>query len=84
MIGSISTVADQMGSRLSWSGRCTRASLVGASPPFPTPFLDTSASMVFAFEGAAHGVVRPTPTPRRDGTPGFGNFVRARAPKSGP
>jgi hypothetical protein len=56
--------------------------LVGSPPPFPTPFCDTSASVVFAFPGAHHGV-RPRPT-RLDGTPGFGNAVSAGVPQSAP
>jgi hypothetical protein len=58
--------------------------LVGAPPPFPTPFFDTSASVVFVFEGAAHGLVAPKPAPRLDGTPGFGDEVSAGGPQSGP
>lgn len=58
--------------------------LVGAPPPFPTPFFDTSASVAFVFEGAPHGLVRPTPAPRLDGTPGFGDVLSAGGPQSGP
>ncbi|HET6283452.1 MAG TPA: FG-GAP and VCBS repeat-containing protein [Polyangia bacterium] len=57
--------------------------LVGAPPPFPTPFFDTSASAVFVFAGAAGGV-STTPSARADGTPGFGLRVTAGAPQSGP
>jgi hypothetical protein len=56
--------------------------LVGAPPPFPTPFFDTSASVVFVFPGAAGGV-STTPT-RLDGTPGFGAAVSAGVPQSSP
>jgi hypothetical protein len=56
--------------------------LVGSPPPFPTPFFDTSASVVFVFPGAAAGV-GTTPT-RLDGTPGFGNAVSAGVPQSSP
>jgi hypothetical protein len=56
--------------------------LLGAPPPFPTPFFDTSASVVFVFPGAAGGV-STTPT-RLDGTPGFGSAVSAGVPQSGP
>jgi hypothetical protein len=58
--------------------------LVGASPPYPTPFFDTSASAVFVFRGSGSGLVNPTPAPRLDGPPGFGNFVSAGVPQSGP
>ena len=57
--------------------------LVGAPPPTPTPYFDTSASVVFVFEGSAHGLVRPKPAPRLDGTPGFGAWVSAGGPQSG-
>jgi hypothetical protein len=56
--------------------------LLGAPPPFPTPFFDTSASVVFVFAGAAGGV-NTAPT-RLDGTPGFGAAVSAGVPQSGP
>jgi hypothetical protein len=56
--------------------------IVGSPPPFPTPFFDTSASVVFVFPGATGGV-SPTPT-RLDGTPGFGIGVSAGVPQSGP
>jgi hypothetical protein len=58
--------------------------LVGAPPPYPTPFFDTSASAVFVFKGDGAGLVNPTPAPRLDGTPGFGDFVSAGVPQSGP
>jgi hypothetical protein len=56
--------------------------LVGAPPPFPTPFFDMSASVVFVFPGAPGGV-STSPT-RLDGTPGFGDGVSASVPQSGP
>jgi hypothetical protein len=58
--------------------------LVGAPPPYPTPYFDTSASAVFVFRGSGTGLVNPNPAPRLDGTPGFGDFVSAGAPQTGP
>jgi len=58
--------------------------LAGAPPPFPTPFFDTSASVVFVFPGVSSGGVSPTPAPRLDGTPGFGVRVSAGVSQSGP
>ena len=57
--------------------------LVAAPPPYPTPFFDTSASAVFVFKGGGAGLVNPTPAPRLDGTPGFGDFVSAGGPQFG-
>ena len=57
--------------------------LVGAPPPTPTPYFANSPSVVFVFEGSAHGLVRPKPAPRLDGTPGFGAWVSAGGPQSG-
>jgi hypothetical protein len=53
--------------------------LVGASPPFPTPFFETSPSAAFVFRGSATGVERPA-APRLDGLPGFGSRVSAGEP----
>lgn len=53
--------------------------LIGAPPPYPTPFFDTSPSAAFAFPGAPGGVSH-TPAPRLDGPPGFGWTVSAGAP----
>jgi hypothetical protein len=57
--------------------------LVGASPPFPTPFFETSPSAALVFPGVPGGV-SPAPSPRLDGAPGFGIRVSAGAPQSAP
>jgi hypothetical protein len=53
--------------------------LVGAPPPFPTPYFDTSASAVFVYEGSDR-LVNRRPAVRLDGAPGFGIDISAGAP----
>jgi hypothetical protein len=55
--------------------------LVGAAPPFPTPFFETTPGAAFVFRGAAAGV-QPAAATRLDGLPGFGIRVTAGAPQS--
>jgi hypothetical protein len=55
--------------------------LIGAAPPFPTPFFDTTPGAAFVFRGSAAGV-QPAAAPRLDGLPGFGIRVTAGAPQS--
>jgi len=58
--------------------------LLGAPPPFPTPFFDTSPGVLFVFPGLAGGGVDGTPQPRIEGLPGFANQVSAAAPQPAP